>query len=62
MIETVPGLEQKVAAYARHNKTMNNPATPKQEFDESLKALGLLDRDTRGRARTLFVSRLYIGR
>lgn len=62
MIEAIPGLDQKVAAYARHCNAMNDRTTPTRDFHEALDALNVLDKDTKGRARTLFVSRLHIRR
>lgn len=62
MGERLEGLDQKVAAYERHCNAMSDRTTPTGDFNGALNALKILNRDTKGTARTLFVSRLHIRR
>lgn len=51
-------LEQKLEAYSRLHDAILDPSTPDQKFHDSLDALRRLDKDTNGRIRTIYISKV----
>ncbi|MBI2621869.1 MAG: hypothetical protein HYW63_04485 [Candidatus Levybacteria bacterium] len=53
-----PEFDQKLEAYSRLHDVMLDPSTPDKQFYDSLDALRRLDKDTSGRVRTIYISKV----